>query len=230
MCSNYTPTSKETLRSQFGVVPPDNEFKPETYPGYLAPIIRLNRDNSAQWECVPACFGMVPAWADLGLAKHTYNARSETVADKPSFRNAFKKRQFAIIPAESIFEPSYETGKPVRWKISHIDSQALGIAGIWEYRSKGANEQPLISFSMLTINADDHPLMQRFHKPGDEKRMVVILRPADYDSWLHAPIEQVQSFLTQIPAEALYAEPAPKPSARRTLVTKPITSSTSPLF
>jgi putative SOS response-associated peptidase YedK len=216
MCSNYIPASGDSLRSHFQVTPPDNFFKPESYPGYLSPIIRLDPDNPQHSECVPACFGMVPAWADLKLAKHTYNARSETVASKPTFRNAYKKRQFAIIPAEAFFEPNYETGKAVRWRIGHADEQPLGIAGIWEFRSKGPNDQPLISFSMLTINADEHPLMHRFHKPADEKRMIVILRPEEYMSWLSAPLEQVPSFLAQFPPEELYAHPDPKPGVKRT--------------
>jgi putative SOS response-associated peptidase YedK len=215
MCSNYIPASKDSLKSHFKVAPPDNFFKPESYPGYLAPIIRIDPDDPRHTECVPACFGMVPAWADLKLAKHTYNARSETVASKPTFRNAYKKRQFAIIPAEAFYEPNYETGKAVRWKIGHAEEQPLGIAGIWEFRSKGPDDQPLISFSMLTINADEHPLMQRFHKSGDEKRMVVILHPDEYASWLHAPIEQVPSFLAPFPADDLLAHPDPKPSAKR---------------
>lgn len=215
MCSNYIPASTRSLKEFFQVTPPDNHFKPESYPGYLSPIIRLDPDDPSRVECVPACFGMVPAWADMKLAKHTYNARSETVASKPTFRHAYKKRQFAIIPAEAFFEPNYETGKAVRWRICHADDQPLGIAGIWEFRSKGPDDQPLISFSMLTINADDHPLMRRFHKPGDEKRMVVLLHPDEYASWLNAPIEQVPSFLTQFPADELTAYPAPKPSAAR---------------
>jgi putative SOS response-associated peptidase YedK len=215
MCSNYVPATRDSLKKFFRVAPPDNDFKPESYPGYLSPIIRLDPDDPLRIECVPACFGMVPAWADLKLAKHTYNARSETVASKPTFRNAYRKRRFAIVPAEAFFEPNYETGKAIRWKISHADDQPLGIAGIWEFRSKGPDEQPLISFSMLTINADEHPLMRRFHKPGDEKRMVVLLHPDEYASWLNAPIEQVPSFLTQFPAAELRAEPDPKPSAKR---------------
>jgi putative SOS response-associated peptidase YedK len=225
MCSNYLPAPKAKITKHFGVVPPDNEFKPEAYPGYLAPIIRLNHDKPEELECVPACFGMVPAWADLKLSKHTYNARTETVGSKPSFRHAYQKRQFAIIPADAIYEPNYETGKAVRWKISLGNDAPLGIAGIWEYRSNGPDGQPLISFSMLTINADDHPLMQRFHKPEDEKRMVVILRPDEYESWLHAPGEQITSFLTQFPADELVAREAPKPSAKK--AAKPTPSSAS---
>jgi putative SOS response-associated peptidase YedK len=139
----------------------------------------------------------------------------------------YQKRQFAIIPADAIYEPNYETGKAVRWKISLGNDAPLGIAGIWEYRSNGPDGQPLISFSMLTINADDHPLMQRFHKPEDEKRMVVILRPDEYESWLHAPSEQVTSFLTQFPAEELAAREATKPGAKK--AAKP-TSSPASLF
>lgn len=226
MCANYIPTSHSRLAQYFEVLPPDNEMKAEVYPADLAPIIRFDPDLEDVVECVPACFGIVPAWADLKLAKHTYNARSETVSSKPSFRHAYQKRQFAIIPADAIYEPSYETGKAVRWKISHADGQPLGVAGIWEYRSKGLNNQPLISFSMLTINADDHPLMRRFHKPEDEKRMVVILEPNEYVSWLHAPIEHFNSFLRAFPSDKLIAEPAPKSVTRK----HPAASHTPSLF
>jgi putative SOS response-associated peptidase YedK len=100
----------------------------------------------------------------------------------------------------------------VRFAISHADHEPLGIAGIWEYRSDGPNGLPLISFSMLTINADDHPLMRRFHKPNDEKRMVVILRPSNYDAWLDCSLDDVPSFFTPYPADELIAVAAPKES------------------
>jgi putative SOS response-associated peptidase YedK len=211
MCSSYTPPKPKRIEEYFGVhcVAPD--LKPETYPGYLAPVIRLADDGSDTVECVTACFGMVPHWADLKLARHTYNARSETVDNKPTFRHAFSKRQFCIIPAESFFEPNYESGKAVRWKIERADAQPMGLAGIWEWRPNGGPEdQPLISFSMLTINADAHPLMQRFHKPEDEKRMVVLLQPEQFQDWLHAMPADVPNYLQPCPADWLKAEPAPR--------------------
>ena len=79
-------------------------------------------------------FGMVPHWADHKLARQTYNARTETVASKPSFRSAWKRKQFCIIPTANFFEPNYETGKPVRWRIERADGGPVAIAGIWEYR------------------------------------------------------------------------------------------------
>ncbi len=210
------------MQQHFGVQPTRQATKPEAFPGYLAPIIRLAEDGSQEMECVAACFGLVPSWADMKLAKHTYNARTETVGEKPSFRSAFRKRQFCIIPADAIFEPSYETGRAVRWKITDIDDRPLAIAGIWDWRPNGGlDDQPLVSFSMLTINADDHPLMQRFHKPNDEKRMLVMLEPDAYTSWLHADAESVRSFFTPYPAEQLDAVTAPRAPALRKASAKP---------
>ncbi|RJG03868.1 SOS response-associated peptidase [Noviherbaspirillum sedimenti] len=216
MCANYLPSRAERLQKQFGVATPAHAAAREAFPGYLAPIVRLAEDGSGERECVAACFGLVPAWADLKLSRHTYNARTETVGEKPSFRSAFHKRQFCIVPAEAFFEPNYESGHPVRWRIGSDAGQDLGIAGIWDWRPHGGpNDQPLVSFSMLTINADHHPLMRRFHKPGDEKRMVVILEPDQYADWLQADAEEARSFFTTYPAEKLQAAPAPRVALRK---------------
>ncbi|RCW68063.1 hypothetical protein [Pseudorhodoferax soli] len=65
---------------------------------------------------------------------------------------------------------------------------------------------------MLTVNADNHALMKNFHKPDDEKRMVVIL----HDAWLDAPPERSMDFMQQYPAEMLVAVAAPiPPTAKR---------------
>lgn len=223
MCSNYRPSTPEQLQQHFGVAPPDSEYKLESYPGYMAPLIRLPRSNSMPGEraCALGMFGMVPHWADLKLARQTYNARSETVASKPSFRHAYKHRQFCIVPASSFYEPSYETGKVERFEIADIEGNPLGIAGIWELRPAAESSFPLLSFSMLTINADKHSLMRRFHKPSDEKRMLVILQPEQYDAWLTCEVEQAPSFFTPYPSERLIAKPAPKPSRKDAQATLP---------
>lgn len=196
----------------FQVAPPDAGYKAEAYPGYMAPIIRRPRADSLSGDraAALAMFGMVPHWADFKLARRTYNARAETVAGKPSFRNAFRRGQFCLVPAESFFEPSYETGKAVRWEIGRADGAPLAIAGIWEHRQDGPNGLPLLSFSMLTVNADGHALMQRFHRPCDEKRMVVLLDPEQYDAWLHCPAERAAPFFARYPAERMRTHPAPR--------------------
>jgi len=69
-----------------------------------------------------------------------------------------------------------------------------------------------MSFTMLTVNADEHPLMKRFHKPGDEKRSVVIVPPTSYEDWLNArSTDEARSFLNLYPAEEMAAQAAPLP-------------------
>ena len=211
MCADYTPSRREQIAGHFGLHFQQLDLPSEAWPGYMAPILRGSNDVPGELEIAPAMFGMVPHWADLKLARQTYNARTETVASKPSFRNSWKRKQFCIIPAANFFEPNYETGKPVRWRIERADGVPVAIAGIWEYRPA----DQLLSFSMLTINADGHPLMQRFHKPGDEKRMVMILDPDQYQGWLDGSLVTEEEVYRQYPADLLVAQPDPLPSRTR---------------
>ena len=227
MCANYTPTRSERLAAQAGIhIPGPYEFKSETYPGYLAPVIRtaegLAAEESFERQLDYGMFGLVPAWADVKLARSTYNARTETVATKPSFRTAWKRRQFCVIPLENFFEPNYESGKPVRWRIEHADGIPLAVAGLWDWRQNGGVEdKPLVSFTMLTINADEHPLMKRFHKTEDEKRMIVLLEPNQIDEWLQAPIEAALTFFQPYDAAKLVAEAAPKQARMKKIDVEP---------
>ena len=204
MCANYTPSRPDAISEHYGLERALFSTPTQAYPGYLAPIVRTSRDSGAI-ECVAAMFGMVPHWADIKLARQTYNARTETVATKPSFRHAWQHKQCCLIPAENFYEPSYETGKPVRWRIAHARQQPLAIAGIWEWRPSGPDGLPLLSFSMLTINADGHPLMSRFHKPGDEKRMLMLLEPQQYQGWLDGELLNDAAPYRPWPAELLVA-------------------------
>jgi putative SOS response-associated peptidase YedK len=70
---------------------------------------------------------------------------------------------------------------------------------------------------MITVNADDHPFMKRFHKPGEEKRMVVILDPKDYFEWLTVSVEQAKSYFRQWHG---HLEGYPAPLARAPTTTR----------
>ena len=214
MCVNYSPTQPDRIAKHFGAMASDAPYERMAFPGYAAPIVKKRKGAKDEYalECALACFGMVPGWSDLKMYKHTYNARSETVADKASFRNAWQRGQFCVVPADAIYEPNYEAGRAVRWEIRHADNRPLGIAGIWDVRSDGPDGRPLLSFSMLTINADDHPLMKRFHKPGEEKRSVVMLNEDDFEAWLEASPREAESFLKPYSAEKLAAAAAPEPA------------------
>jgi putative SOS response-associated peptidase YedK len=211
MCANYTPTRQVAWESAFRATFPAATLKTESFPGYDAPII-TNEDRD---DGVVATFGLLPSWAKPDLVRSTYNARSETAALKPSFRNAWKRAQFCIIPAEVLYEPCYESGKPERWAIREADHRPMGIAGLWEARKEGGLLR--YSFAMLTINADAHPLMKHMHKPTDEKRMVVILDRDHYEDWLQTTADNALAWMAPYPAKHLVAEPAPKASTEKNL-------------
>ncbi|WP_225784649.1 SOS response-associated peptidase [Xenophilus sp. Marseille-Q4582] len=196
MCSNYEPVTRaDRLLSFFDVLHKDSPSI-VAFPTGLAPFIRLSALGHR--EALDGRFGLLPYWAkEVAYGRRTYNARSETVATLPSYRAAWKKGQRCIVPAETIFEPSYETGRAVRWGIQQPGQVPLGIAGIYESWKNTQTQQEEFSFSMLTVNADGHPVMQRFHKPGDEKRMVVILHPEDYDDWLTCAVDEAPRYFKQ---------------------------------
>lgn len=128
-----------------------------------------------------------------------------TVHEKPSYRDAWRLARHCIIPAEAIYEPDWRYGKAVPTRITRADGKPMGIAGLWSVW-KAPTGDVTHSFTMLTINADEHPFMRQYHKPEDEKRMVVILSERDYDSWLSAPANQSRDFLRQFPADNLVGE------------------------
>ena len=214
MCSRYQSVRlDEDLRRIFkaAVTGAASELKKDVFPGYSAPFVRRPRERDSGDEAVPereACiglFGLLPHWAkDTKLTKTTYNARSETVATKPAFRDAWKTAKHCIIPAWAFYEPDWRTGKHVATRIARADGQPLGIAGLWSWWKPPAGDV-VLSFTMLTINADSHPVMCHYHRPDDEKRMIVLLREEDYDSWLDAPTDGSMNFMRPCPPEDLVA-------------------------
>ena len=212
MCSNYRPVSdRSRLQSHFGApVPSDATLADEARSMCWAPAVRqVDTDGTPQREVFMAQFGLMPFWAkDPTLARRTFNARSETADTKPNFKDAWRRGQRCIIPAESIYLPHYEDGKATRWQVARTDGIPMGIAGLWSL-GWSHNGAPVPSFAMLTVNADEHPLLNTFHKPEDEKRMVVILAESDYEKWLNCPAEAMLGMMTRYPAASLTAEPAP---------------------
>ena len=208
MCTNYRVPDRQLFSEYYGVPPPIGEWRDEVYKDYFAPIIR--RDGEGRCSDL-ASFGMVPREKIPPGVKvfDTMNARAETVGEKRSFSSAWKKQQLCLIPTQVFFEPDYETGKAVRWAIGMASGEPFAIAGLWrEWEGEGA---PRFSFTMITLNADHHPLMKRFHKPGSEKRSVVIIKPADYDDWLGArSMDEARSFVTLPDATDLVGAASPK--------------------
>ena len=213
MCANYVPvTRRARLLSYFGVERERDDNPADTFPVNVAPFVRLAHGTDGALRVVDdGLFGLLPNFAtEVGFGRRTYNARSETVNRLPSFRDAWANGQRCIIPAEAIYEPNYESGKAERWAIFQEGYVPFGIAGVYTQWRDFKTGQDLYSFSMLTVNADNHPLLKRFHKPEDEKRMVVILNPGDYAQWLSCSVEEAKAFLKPWAGELL-AEPLPLP-------------------
>lgn len=203
MCANFEPATQLDLEG-FEIPPPDFNYG-EAYPGSIAPFL-ANQDTTS-WRA--GTFGLMPHWAPGQLFRSTYNARSETAAEKPSFRNAWRRRQLCVIPVRAIYEPNYESGKAVRWRIDRADGRPFGLAGLWEERKKDDGAS-WYSFTMLTINADEHPFMRQFHKPGDEKRSVVVLPDDQWETWLKAKDDTaIRRMLNDFDPKIMQGKPAP---------------------
>lgn len=210
LCARYESINDpERLQQNFGVNAPDDLVTTDVWPSYKSIFIRRPKESDQSEEAAPnreamlGSFGLIPHWAkDANIARHTYNARTETVAEKPSYLDAWRLGRHCILPVEAFYEPDWRSGKAVATRISRADGQPMGLAGIWT-GWKSPSGEILRSFSMLTINADQHPFMNLFHKPTDEKRMVVILEPQQFDHWLAAPAHRSKEFLLAYPAEGL---------------------------
>lgn len=210
MCTNYRAGSRDFIARRFGTAPAF-DYAAEAYPTSAMPIVR--RRGGAN-ECVQACFGLVPHWArDARSARNTVNARAETVAAKPSFRRAWRLGQLCLVPMASFYEPNYESGRSVRWRIERADAAEFAVAGIWD-AWRAPDDRDLVSFSLLTINAEADPLMCRFHAPGHEKRTIVIVDPADDACWLDGDPARARELLHGFAAADYHAVPDPRPGAR----------------
>jgi putative SOS response-associated peptidase YedK len=210
MCANYEPPSQKNFRVHLQSEEPDFSYVNEAYPGSSAVFITAGPEYESHFSPWPGVFGLLPPWVrEPGSARHTYNARSETVDSKPSFKAAWKARRFCLIPVQAIFEPNYESGRAERWRIERADGLPFCLAGIWEeaHRDSGT----VWSYSMLTINADTHELMRRFHKLGEEKRSVVVVPPRHYRDWLYADEREARALLQPMEAEQFVTVPAPRP-------------------
>ena len=169
---------RERYVKQFGFMPPTDEGKFDVWPCYVANFLRRHREADVGDEAVPTreamsgIFGLFPHWAtDAAMGRRIYNARSETVAVKPSFRDVWKNGHHCIIPAEAFFEPDWRTGKAVTTRIARADGEPMGIAGLWS--SWKSPKGVVHSFTMLTISADSHDLMCQFHSKGSMNHRLV---------------------------------------------------------
>jgi len=128
---------------------------------------------------------LVPFWSkDLKIGARMINARSETVATKPAFRSAFKRKRCLVI-ADGFFEWKKEGKTKQPFYISRNDSQPFTMAGLWESWTDKTDENavPIETCTILTTSANQ--IMEPLHD-----RMPVILEQEQYDFWLDSEFQE----------------------------------------
>lgn len=210
MCNRYTPPAMAEMEREWAIGSrnPVRWWDTTLFPRGQGPLIRRAKDDAGySRELVVGQWGLIPWFAkEPRLNYLTNNARSEELAGKASYKHPWARGQRCIIPAADFDEPNWETGKNVWWRFRRADGRPWGLAGLWNTWTDKATGEVHESYTMLTINADAHPLMSRMHKPDpklaadkQDKRSVIPLEPSDYDQWLEG---------TQVDAAALLRVPA----------------------
>jgi putative SOS response-associated peptidase YedK len=210
VCVNYVTVSRQLAFEIFRTpIEESDDWRDELYQDYVGPIIV--HDDAGHRKGLVGSYGFIPKRRmPPGQRLTTMNARAETVGQLRSYKSAWAKSQLCLVPMRHFFEPNWEQEKHVRWSIGMASGEPFAVAGLYrEWEEEGGEKS--YSFTQLTINADEHPFMRRFHRQGEEKRSLVIVPSADYDEWLGCKDpERARTYFQPYPAELMAGEPAPK--------------------
>ncbi len=139
-------------------------------------ILAIAKYEGENW-LVKFHWGLVPFWAkDISIGSRMINARLESIAEKPSFRSAFKKRRCLIL-ADGFYEWKGEKGRKQPMFITLPDHKPFAFAGLWETWDKDDRDSSYKSCTIITTRASES--IREIHH-----RMPVILKPQVYESWL----------------------------------------------
>jgi putative SOS response-associated peptidase YedK len=220
MCTRYISPDAAAIERAWHVGRSAPWRGSEVFPQRQGAFIRRAADVvEPERELVIGQWGLVPWFAKTPkLTYSTCNARSEELAAKATFKDPWKHARRCIIPAISFDEPNWETGKNVWWRFRRADGAPWGLAGLWNIWTDKTTGEMVESYTMLTINADVHPLMSRMHKPDpkraadqQDKRSPVPVEFEDVDTWLFGTQDQAETLLRVPSFEVFDARPANEP-------------------
>ncbi len=186
----YSPA--EATAALFGVtgsldVKPRYNIAPTHY------IAAIRNDEEQNAELVSFRWGLVPFWAkDPSIGNRMINARAETVAEKPSFRNAYRKRRCLIL-ADGFYEWHTEDGIKIPYFISLASGEPFAFAGLWENWTSKETGETLETTTIVTTEANDF-LRQLHH------RMPVVLEPDSGTRWLGGDMALLDEYADSVPA------------------------------
>jgi putative SOS response-associated peptidase YedK len=188
MCGRFTlRTPSNVLVTQFQLaVDPQLPLRFNIAPTQPVAVVRQTSADSPR-ELAMLHWGLIPSWAkDPKMGARMINARAETVAEKPSFRAAFRRRRCLVL-ADGYYEWQSTGGRSKQpYYIRRRDDAPFAMAGLWEHWPKG--DPPIESCTVITTAAND--LTRPIHD-----RMPVILNEADYARWLDPELEDAGALL-----------------------------------
>jgi len=175
---------------------PSYNVAPQTF----QPVVRLNRDTG-QREIVLMRWGLIPYWSkDSKIGYSTINAKAETVATAPAFREALRRRR-CLVPADAFYEwQKLDPKHKQPFAIALASREPYGLAGLWERWRDPQTSEWLETFSIITTDAN--PVVAPLHS-----RMPVIIERRDYARWLGADAQAQPplDLLRPFPAEQMTA-------------------------
>jgi putative SOS response-associated peptidase YedK len=191
MCGRYVIiSSPEAIRALFGY-PEQPNFPPRynVAPTQPVPIVRLN-DGKREFALVR--WGLIPAWVkDPKTFSLVINARGDSVIDKPSFRNAMKRRR-CLFPADGFYEWKEEGPRRRPYAVLPKDRKPFAFAGLWE-SWMGPNGEEMETAAIITTDANRS--LHHIHH-----RMPVVIPPEAYDFWLSPNVDAVTASALIVPA------------------------------
>lgn len=202
MCGRFTQKENfQRIAEQLGLKGfPSLSPRYNIAPSQLVACVRANPESKER-ECVELKWGLVPSWAkDPGIGNTLINARAETVAEKPSFRKAFKQQRCLVL-ADGFYEWKREGNRKQPYYIRFKDQRLFAFAGLWE---RWAQQEPALETCAL-ITTGPNVLMEPIHN-----RMPVILQEQSYASWLDPGLNNtiyLSGFLEPYRAEEMEAFP-----------------------
>ena len=173
MCTRFrTVADLERLLEEYGITSRVNyEYNPNVAPTETVPIIRTSKSEGK--KITLARFGLVPPWSKTAKPiPPMVNARADTIAKKPAFKQGFEERR-CIIPVEGFYEWTGDKGDKKPWFIHHKEHKILSLAGIWDYAE--IENEKIFSFAISTT--DPNSVTEALHD-----RTPVIIE--DKDGWL----------------------------------------------
>jgi putative SOS response-associated peptidase YedK len=178
MCGRYASLlPAEALRRLFATTNLPPNFSPtwNLAPSRAAPVVRLHPQTRARHLDL-LTWGLVPHWAkDPKATRQPINARAETAATLPMFRDAMAHRH-CLVPADVFYEWQTVDGHKQPWAIARADGDPMAFAGLWE-GWRGPDATIIRSFTILTTDAND--TLRKLHE-----RMPVIVEPSHWPLWL----------------------------------------------